>query len=202
MGTLLEKLDISRNPIREAGLSAIARGVRRCVSVRSLSARYVNGEPIEPDGRLEPLSLAPLLASTGLSTLILSHNFVGANSMSVGELREALANNTSITNLSLRRCCIGGWRRARAIARGLARNTVLTTVDLSYNGLGAASSQLHVAGGAGGQPTLPMPLPPTRRQRSDSLWLSKRSARLSALRPAFAASRSRTMGWATVEARQ
>ena len=117
----------------------------------------------------------------------LSHNFVGANSMSVDELREALANNTSITNLSLRRCCIGGWRRARAIARGLARNTVLTTVDLSYNGLGAASSQLHVAGGAG-EPAHPPNAAASRLAASEAtLWLSKRSARLSALRPAFAA---------------
>ena len=44
-----------------------------------------------------------------------------------------------LVSLSLRRCCIGGWRRARAIARGLGRNTTLTCVDLGYNGLGAAS---------------------------------------------------------------
>ena len=58
----------------------------------------------------------------------------------VDQLREALESSTHLRTLSLRRCCIGGWRRARAIARGLAFNRSLTSVDLSYNGLGAASS--------------------------------------------------------------
>ena len=71
----------------------------------------------------------------------MTHNYVAACGINVDRLREALEKNSALHTLSLRRCCIGGWRRARAIARGLALNRGLTSVDLSYNGLGAASQQ-------------------------------------------------------------
>jgi len=140
-GTLLASVELSHNPLGEVGLRAIAEGVERCEgTLHRVSLRYVNHEPADADGRIEPVPLAPLLGPSGITHLDLSYNFVGtSNASSVDHLREALAANSTITSLSLRRCCIGGWRRARAIARGLARNTCLTSLDLGYNGLGAAS---------------------------------------------------------------
>lgn len=142
IGTRLRSLDLSHNPLGEVGLRALASGVERCATLHALALRYVNREPNDADGRLEPFPLSPLLAPSSLSTLDLSYNFVAAASTSsVDDLREALSANQTLTSLSLRRCCIGGWRRARAIARGLARNNALTSLDLGYNGLGAATQR-------------------------------------------------------------
>ena len=85
--------------------------------------------------------LTPLLTGNAVAELDMTHNYVAACGINVDRLREALEKNSALHTLSLRRCCIGGWRRARAIARGLALNRGLTSVDLSYNGLGAASQQ-------------------------------------------------------------
>ena len=143
-GCRLRSLECSHNPIGEAGLAALASGVRRCPQLQQLGVRYINLEPTASDAQLLSFVLHPLLECASLRSLDLSYNFITAtSSSSVDDLREALASNASITCLSLRRCCIGGWRRARAIARGLARNTTLTSIDLSYNGLGAAAQQEH-----------------------------------------------------------
>jgi hypothetical protein len=54
-------------------------------------------------------------------------------------IAQVLAASPGLTTLRLERCCIGGWRRARAIARGLLHNTSITELQLGYNGLGAAT---------------------------------------------------------------
>jgi len=139
-GSRLTTLEVSYNPLGEAGLSYLAAGMRRSPHLREFGCRYVNREPRETDGRLEAFPLTPLLRNQTATSVDLSYNFIAASlHSSVDDLREALAANSAIKSLSLRRCCIGGWRRARAIARGLGRNTTLTSVDLGYNGLGAAA---------------------------------------------------------------
>ena len=141
-GTLLEYLELSHNPLGEEGVKAIALGAKRCGTLTRLGVNYVD-RARGGDSRLEPVPLAPLLEVPSLRELHSSYNYIGTSPTVSGatpdDLKEALATNTSITALDLRRCCIGGWRRARAIARGVARNTALTDLDLGYNGLGAAT---------------------------------------------------------------
>lgn len=90
--------------------------------------------------RLEPFPLTSLLQNNHLRVLDMNYNFIAACGQIVDHLKNALATSATpfLHTLSLRRCCIGGWRRARAIARGLEHNSTLTDVDLGYNGLGAA----------------------------------------------------------------
>ena len=151
-GTRLRLLDLSHNPLGDAGLAALAQGLQHSQTLSQLGLRYVNRDPPDADGQqLEPFPLAPLLSGRHLHSLDLSYNFIAASSSSsVDDLREILASNGTIHTLSLRRCCIGGWRRARAIARGLARNHAITSMDLGYNGLGAAAQ----ADASGHQPKL------------------------------------------------
>ena len=141
-GTLLEYLELSHNPLGEEGVKAVALGAKRCGTLTRLGVNYVNRAQ-GGDSRLEPVPLAPLLEVPSLRELHSSYNYIGTSPTFSGatpdDLKEALATNTSITALDLRRCCIGGWRRARAIARGVARNAALTDLDLGYNGLGAAT---------------------------------------------------------------
>lgn len=108
--------------------------------LRELCLRYVNVATLV-DGRLEPFPLTPLLQGNKLQALDMNYNFISACGQNFDHLKDAMAgkHGDHLHTLSLRRCCIGGWRRARAIARGLARNTTLTDVDLGYNGLGAAA---------------------------------------------------------------
>ncbi|KAL1527428.1 hypothetical protein AB1Y20_016094 [Prymnesium parvum] len=139
-GRGLWQLNMSHNPLGEEGVSALAQGLATS-ELRELCLRYVNVDPPLGDVQLEPFPLAPLLAGNQLRALDMNYNFIAACGHSVDLLRDVLASNANahLHTLSLRRCCIGGWRRARAIARGLARNTTLTDVDLGYNGMGAAT---------------------------------------------------------------
>lgn len=146
VGTRLAVLEVSFNPLGEEGLTPLAEGALVSNTLRCLGCRYINRDPHAADGRLEAFPLTPLLAAGSLRSLDLSYNFIAASlSSSVDDLREAIAGNMSLRSLSLRRCCIGGWRRARAIARGLGRNASLTSVDLGYNGLGAAAQPAQPA---------------------------------------------------------
>ena len=137
----LEVLDLSLNPLGETGIVALANGLQRNFVLQRLTLQYVNEQPVAAEGRLEPFPLTPLLTGNGLRELDMCHNFIAACGYNVDNLREALGTNAPLRHLNLRRCCIGGWRRARAIARGLAANTTLTSIDLGYNGLGAAAAQ-------------------------------------------------------------
>ena len=137
-GAGLRALNMSHNPLGQEGIHALTSSLGRGSRLRELGLHYVNGE-LPPDGRLDPFPLTPLLEGSGLRALDMSYNYIGACGQHVDTLRDALAKNTHLHTLDLRRCCIGGWRRARAIARGLAKNTAITDINLGYNGLGAAS---------------------------------------------------------------
>lgn len=76
-------------------------------------------------------------------------NYIATCDIHVDKLRDALASTPRLRALRLSRCCIGGWRRARAIAKGIAANTSLIDIDLSYNSLGAASPLSAQARGVG-----------------------------------------------------
>tara|TARA_B100000795_G_scaffold167086_1_gene125726 strand:- start:35 stop:562 length:528 start_codon:yes stop_codon:yes gene_type:complete len=134
----LRVLRLSHNPLGEAGVLALAGALHTNRTLQSLVLQYVNCNPFEQQGRLEPFPLMPLLTGSAITALNMCHNHVAACRGHVDQLREALESNMHLRTLSLRRCCIGGWRRARAIARGLALNRSLTSVDLSYNGIDAA----------------------------------------------------------------
>ena len=136
----LRVLRLSHNPLGETAVLALAAALQTNRTLQSLVLQYVNCNPAEQQGRLEPFPLTPLLTGSAITALDMCHNHIAACGGHIDQLREALESNMHLRTLSLRRCCIGGWRRARAIARGLALNRSLTSVDLSYNGIGAASS--------------------------------------------------------------
>ena len=136
----LRVLRLSHNPLGEIGVLALASALQTNRSLQSLVLQYVNCNPSEQQGRLEPFPLTPLLTGSAITELDMCHNHIAACGGHIDQLREALDSNMHLRTLSLRRCCIGGWRRARAIARGLALNRSLTSVDLSYNGIDAASN--------------------------------------------------------------
>ena len=136
----LHVLRLSHNPLGEIGVLALASALQTNRSLQSLVLQYVNCNPSEQQGRLEPFPLTPLLTGSAITELDMCHNHIAACGGHIDQLREALDSNMHLRTLSLRRCCIGGWRRARAIARGLALNRSLTSVDLSYNGIDAASN--------------------------------------------------------------
>ena len=58
--------------------------------------------------------LTPLLLGSAVTALDMCHNHIAACGGHIDQLREALEVNMHLRTLSLRRCCIGGWRRARA----------------------------------------------------------------------------------------
>ena len=134
----LRVLRLSHNPLGEIGVLALAAALQTNRTLQSLVLQYVNNNPSEQQGRLEPFPLTPLLTGNSITALDMCHNHIAACRGHIDQLREALESNMHLRTLSLRRCCIGGWRRARAIARGLTLNRSLTSVDLSYNGIDAA----------------------------------------------------------------
>ena len=143
----LRVLRLSHNPLGEQGVLALAAALQTNRTLQSLVLQYVNCRP--SDERLEPFPLTPLLSGSAVTALDMCHNHIAACGGHIDQLREALEVNMHLRTLSLRRCCIGGWRRARAIARGLALNRSLTSVDLSYNGIGAAASHPGHTGHSG-----------------------------------------------------
>ena len=71
--------------------------------------------------------------NTSLTTLKLSHSFIGAEGAT--SLSQALAVNTSLTTLDLSGNSIGD-EGAASLSQALAVNTSLTTLDLSYTSIG------------------------------------------------------------------
>ena len=138
------------------------------------------------EGRLEPSADAAPHGQR-LRELDMCHNFIAAGT--TRQLARGARHERAAAPPNLRRCCIGGWRRARAIARGLAANTTLTSIDLGYNGLGAAAAQ------SGMPPVPPRSSSPATPARSRSP--SARSARRCARTATSSTSGSRTTASAT-----
>uniref|UniRef100_A0A7S3SIC3 Uncharacterized protein n=1 Tax=Emiliania huxleyi TaxID=2903 RepID=A0A7S3SIC3_EMIHU len=138
--------------VGESGVASLRRGLRGNETLTHLGLRYVNLPRADnSDSSLEPpFSLARLLEeATGLTSLDLAFNIAQGSGHAVEDLQRALGSATRLRTLSLARCCVGGWRRARAVARGLAASTSITAIDLSHNGLGAAAPPPPPAGQQG-----------------------------------------------------
>ncbi|XP_068756018.1 protein NLRC3-like [Montipora capricornis] len=82
--------------------------------------------------RIAALSEA-LAVNTSLTTLDLSHKYIGAEGAT--SLSQALAVNTSLTTLNLHDNSIGA-EGATSLSQALAVNTSLTALDLSFNSIG------------------------------------------------------------------
>mmetsp|Transcript_12459 Transcript_12459/g.29337 ORF Transcript_12459/g.29337 Transcript_12459/m.29337 type:complete len:882 (+) Transcript_12459:105-2750(+) len=132
----LTSLDLSLNLLAAEGTQALAELLRHAPSVEKLSLQYVTLYSREPANLLGRL----LGTELGLKSLNLSLNYISACGSPVEQISAQLGSNKTLRELRVRRCCIGGWRRARALARGIMANTSLTSIDLSYNGLGAAQA--------------------------------------------------------------
>jgi hypothetical protein len=132
----LVSLNLSLNPLGADGTTALAEHLSRCETVEKLTLRYVTLYTRDPANLLGSL----LSSESALKSLDLSFNYITACGSPVELITAQLGANQTLTDLRVRRCCIGGWRRARALARGLMTNCTLTSIDLSYNGLGAAQA--------------------------------------------------------------
>ncbi|KAG8467566.1 hypothetical protein KFE25_000882 [Diacronema lutheri] len=132
----LVSIDLSLNPLAAEGTAALAECLKRCASIERLTLQYVTLYSREAANLLGAL----LGADLPLTSLNLSFNYISACGSPVEQIAAQLGANHALRELRLRRCCIGGWRRARALARGLMSNSSLTAIDLSYNGLGAAQA--------------------------------------------------------------
>lgn len=135
-GCKLVSLDLSFNPLAGEGTVALAECIRQCPTLDRLTLQYVTLYTREPANLLGSL----LGAELPLRSLNLSFNYISACGSPVEQISSQLGANHTLRELNVRRCCIGGWRRARALARGIMANTALTSIDLSYNGLGAAQA--------------------------------------------------------------
>jgi len=132
----LETLSLSLNPLAVDGMDALAKALRNNRCLRVLRLEYITSYQRDPANLLGAI----LAADTRIEHLALNYNYYSACNSPVERIMSQLATNQSLRVLDMRRCCVGGWRRARAIARGVMSNQSVTQLDLSYNGLGAAQA--------------------------------------------------------------
>eukprot|EP00741_Cyanophora_paradoxa_P022003 tig00021432_g21240.t1 len=138
----LRTLDLSNNPVGRDGVLALAASLSTNPILTRLSLRYCgllgNSQENIAAGKI---ALPALLVGPALTSLDLSYNDVVSTSYDRPEaILEALEGARALLSLNLERSSIGGWRRALAIARGLARSPSLTSVNLSCNWIASSSS--------------------------------------------------------------
>mmetsp|Transcript_2615 Transcript_2615/g.4022 ORF Transcript_2615/g.4022 Transcript_2615/m.4022 type:complete len:980 (-) Transcript_2615:733-3672(-) len=142
----LTSLDISNNPVGRHGIEQLAAALQSNVSLTELNVRYV-GFPGNTTENIfaGKIPLPPFLACVSLKKLNIGFNDMVSTSPEYPEaILEGLKENNTLTFLDMQRTCIGGWRRAFAIGQGLRLNYSLTSVDLSYNWIGAGGNHVIV----------------------------------------------------------
>jgi hypothetical protein len=122
-------LNVSENKIGVAGIKALAHIIEDatvCLDELDISSCSLSGNILA-------LICKPIESSHNLYTFNLSRNQIGANN-GPSALSSMLRGNTSITNLNLSWCNIGG-AGAELLMKGLKKNVTIKWLDFSYNSL-------------------------------------------------------------------